>query len=543
MNNIADLLDIYKREINSDLLALKSIGKRISGKKDIQIEFNRYDNEAFTNGQKICLPRFCKTEIKPAQGFIAHESGHIGYGSFEIGFLNLIQKLGDKYNVPGIFVKHIINIVEDVRVNVLNKQEFPGFYRNLRNYTLKILPEIKAKIKSFENIFLYINLFMEDYPQYQKKPDFHRFPLRDKEWETIHIVKELLLKALTPNASIIATDQLCKILKKYFNFRECVPNQQKPYHSGRVSTSDYVGRNGYIGTNHRGLNERPKQKRVVFLPNHFEDFTNKEIEEKHTKFSKSSKKMIDKIDKIDLSDNDLKRLTDKISGINKDNKEDKKQKIGHAIDETLKGAPKISKKPNGNLENVRKSLEMMYSDRTDAKIIENEEKNAEELFKTHYKRLKEQGKEEIKREQEEASEFKNILDEFENLNEENNGEKQSAKKKALSEKVKRYQQKKNENSTNRFQNEKEKRVLDNLRDFIDGNDEGTNQITKKKEAITKSLQKTYRNKTSTIEKKKKALNEDLRELKGIVNSFENIEKTSNLLKKRETRNSILEKIK
>ena len=120
---------------------------------------------------------------------MAHESGHIGYGSFEIGFLKLIKKLTVKYDLPAFFVKHLVNVLEDVRVNELNKKEFPGFYKHLREYTIKLLPKIKAKIKFFENIFLYINLFMENYPDYQKKPHFPRFPLSDKDWETIKTVK------------------------------------------------------------------------------------------------------------------------------------------------------------------------------------------------------------------------------------------------------------------------------------------------------------------------------------------------------------------
>ena len=55
---ISDLVDIYQREVTTDSLALRNIGKRISGKKDIQIEFNNHNDAAFTDGRNICIHHF-----------------------------------------------------------------------------------------------------------------------------------------------------------------------------------------------------------------------------------------------------------------------------------------------------------------------------------------------------------------------------------------------------------------------------------------------------------------------------------------------------
>ena len=77
-----------------------------------------------------------KDDISTAQGLVAHESGHIGYGSFELSFIKLIDIFSKKYDLPQYFIKQVINVVEDVRVNSLNSIKFPGFYKNLRTFTL-----------------------------------------------------------------------------------------------------------------------------------------------------------------------------------------------------------------------------------------------------------------------------------------------------------------------------------------------------------------------------------------------------------------------
>jgi len=71
-------------------------------------------------------------------------------------------------------------------------------------------------MKRSGDLLIYINLFMEDYPEFQKKPKFRSRVMFEEDWKGICITKTFLLKSLTPASSIIAIDQLCKILKKYY---------------------------------------------------------------------------------------------------------------------------------------------------------------------------------------------------------------------------------------------------------------------------------------------------------------------------------------
>ena len=215
---LSNLLDLYKKDFNTDIIALTNIAKRISGNRDVIIQF--LNNKAvYTDGYYIFLPREFQDDLKTAQGFIAHESGHQGYGSFELEFINLIEKLSIKYNLPKNFIKRAINIIEDVRINNINKMKFPGFYEDLRTYTLKILPDLKKKVQIRQDILLYINLFMEDYPGFETQPNFRRINFSYSDWQGIIQIKKLILKSLTPSTSLIACDQFCKILSRYFIFR------------------------------------------------------------------------------------------------------------------------------------------------------------------------------------------------------------------------------------------------------------------------------------------------------------------------------------
>ncbi|MEJ2251058.1 MAG: hypothetical protein P8Y70_14635, partial [Candidatus Lokiarchaeota archaeon] len=214
MTGFKNIYAIYKPDYYSDLTALTNLAKRISGKRNIKIEY-RSVGFIYTDGSYINIPDKFKDKIEISQGFIAHEGGHIGYGSFEISFTELIKVLSKKYFLPNSLIKKVINVVEDVRINTINKLKFPGFYRNLRDYTLKLIEEIKAKMRKTGDILLYLNLFMEEYTEFQQKPKFRSREMLDDDWKSIILSKKLLLKTLTPNVSIIVSDQLCKILKKY----------------------------------------------------------------------------------------------------------------------------------------------------------------------------------------------------------------------------------------------------------------------------------------------------------------------------------------
>ena len=503
---ISDLVDNYKREVTSDLLALRNIGKRISGKKDIHIEFNNYNDAAFTDGENICLPKFCRKKIKAAQGFVAHESGHIGYGSFELGFLELINKLTSKYKLPGFFVRQLINILEDVRINELNKIEFPGFHKNLREYTLKMLPKIKAKINYFENIFLYIDLFMENYPEYQKKPDFPRFPMNEKDWETICTVKEFLLNTLTPNASIIAADQLCKLLIKYFKFED--ENTKNSLAMRSSSSEKLFEREVYLGRKKGSGNGN-----VIFLPSQFEQFVDKKIEGKQTTLSKTSNKMIGKIDKIDLSAEDFKQLTEKIKGLNEDNDQYKQQKIGKSIDGTLSEA---YKRTRNSFRELKERLEKVNSENLDVSKKQAEESKITELLKENFKTQIEEQKRKISKEKKQISKLKEILDDFEDLSRETNKNAKNTKKKDLSRKIKSYREK----TTN------EEGGLDDLFEFIKKSGKDFSDDKSKQSKIANSLKKVYERKNNKVKEREKVLNEDIDQLQEIIETLD--QKTGSL---------------
>jgi len=215
VSSITELYDLFERDYFSDLIALTNIAKRISGNTEILIDFNQDSNLAFTNGRFIYLPRKFREEVKESRGLVAHESGHIGYGSFELSFLKLLSTFSKKYSLPTFLVKQIVNVVEDVRINEINNKKFPGFAKNLKDFTSKLLPEIILKMKRSGNILIYINLFMEGYQEFQLKPKFRSRIMSDADWKAISTTKTFLIQTLTPAASIISIDQLCKVLKKY----------------------------------------------------------------------------------------------------------------------------------------------------------------------------------------------------------------------------------------------------------------------------------------------------------------------------------------
>ncbi|MFX0136748.1 MAG: hypothetical protein ACFFDN_24135, partial [Candidatus Hodarchaeota archaeon] len=207
-----ELFDLFERDFFTDMQALTNIGKRISGNNEIMIQFINSSEAVYTDCMFIYLPSKYKSDIKSAQGLVAHESGHIGYGSFEVGFIKMVDTLANKYKMPHVFVKNIVNVIEDVRINAINNGKFPGFYRNLRTLTIKMIPTLKSRIEKMGDILLFINLYMEDYDGFQLKPALKDFVIRDEDWEGITEVKKFLFKSLTPSASIIACDILCKIL-------------------------------------------------------------------------------------------------------------------------------------------------------------------------------------------------------------------------------------------------------------------------------------------------------------------------------------------
>ncbi|KKN30100.1 hypothetical protein LCGC14_0837520 [marine sediment metagenome] len=401
---MTELYKLFEKDSLSDLLALTNIAKRISGNKEILINFNQNSRIAFTDGSFIYLPRNTKDDIKSAQGLVAHESGHIGYGSFELSFTKLVKTISSKYRLPEFLVKKITNVVEDVRINMLNNIKFPGFYRNLRELTRKMLPELKLIMKKTGDILIYINLFMEEYKEFQKKPRFRTKSMSDQDWRAIRVAKTFLLKTLTPASSIIAIDQLSKVLKKYYIKKTIRKPPPKPSNSSQREFQELL-KDVYFDSDEIDLHsDKPKlslikdskdilevdddldimedpfyfdesdyQKSQNFngrtqepLMNHFEDFSDpKEIFEK-SELDKTSDKIIDKIKDSSLSTEDIEKLIEEVDRINEDSKEIPNLDLDNEL-ESLKG----------NLINANEILEsnldieLNNSDMNDTKAREN----------------------------------------------------------------------------------------------------------------------------------------------------------------------------
>ncbi len=210
------LFDLFERDVNTDLLALTNTAKRISGNKDILISYLRNDYAAFTDCRIIYIPQKYKEDIKGSQGLVAHEAGHVGYGSFELNFAKLVAVVSKKFDLPSGFVRQLVNVVEDVRINAINDKKFPGFYRNLRNLELTLIPIIKSRIVKLKDIVTYIYLFMEDFEGFLTIPNLGPFKISISDWNSVVNIKKFIIKFRTPNVTLLSVYKLCNILKKYF---------------------------------------------------------------------------------------------------------------------------------------------------------------------------------------------------------------------------------------------------------------------------------------------------------------------------------------
>lgn len=343
----SELYELFEREFLSDLLALTNTAKRISGNNGILINFNQESTFAFTDGNFIFLPKKFRDKIKPAQGLVAHESGHIGYGSYEISFMKLVNTISTKYKFPSFIVKKIINVIEDVRINALNNIKFPGFYKNLRDLTYNLLPELKLRMKKYGDLLVYINLFMENYEEFQIKPKFKTKVMSDDDWNAISLAKTFLLKTLTPVASIITIDQVCKVLKRYFIKKSLIGNSRltekatEEAYRKIISGEGFDAETFYENTEfspeiqpqddlcdeqditvmedpyfcdeeeshgHQGFNQEGYEP----LLNHFDDFTSIAEVPDNSKLNKASEDIIDKLKDSELNTEDIERLIEEI---------------------------------------------------------------------------------------------------------------------------------------------------------------------------------------------------------------------------------------
>jgi len=403
--NLSTLYDLFEKDFFSDLFALINIGKRISGKKDIYIEFNQNSLLTFTDGRFIYLPKKLKDDIPAAQGLVAHESGHIGYGSFELSFIKLIDIFSKKYNLPHYFIKQVINVVEDVRVNSLNNIKFPGFYKNLRTLTLQLLPDLILKMKCSGNLLIYINLYMENYKDFQKKPKFRTRNMSKEDWRVISTAKKFLLKSLTPASSIITIDQLCKVLKKFYMKRKIskarVPQQKvrnkafyEPNYDDYCETDD----NGDYNELSEIMEEADSETYLKELQNsdfmedpclyenieegeyhhnslvdleplinHFEEFIERGKKLESSELSSASEKVIEKIKDLDLNTADIEKLIEEIE------RDSKTEAIKDYIKEVLKSNEFNLNKDEFKQFDSDEKLKLLYQDNESLKDVEIED--------------------------------------------------------------------------------------------------------------------------------------------------------------------------
>jgi len=358
-----------------------------------------------------------KSDIKTCQGLVAHEGGHIGYGSFEISFKELTEMLSKKYNLPALITKKIINVVEDVRINAINEDKFPGFYQNLKDYTLKLLPELKIRIKKYGDVPLYINLYMENYEDFTTKPKFRTKVMSESDWKGIKTTKRFLLKTLTPSASIIACDQICKILKNYFTVikpRRRVNTQAYPKNRGyggygdpvyvdeseydgdpeinekiafleeleHVEDSEYLEDNDFL-EDPVYVEETDYEDYVNFsrisddsIINQLENFETNVKEEEKTELNTISDKTIEKLNESDLTTEDLEKLIEKV---------EISEKLESLTQENLEPET-INEKLNDLLESFENNLEITEKIEDFIEVLkESNEKDSNALLKEFFK--------------------------------------------------------------------------------------------------------------------------------------------------------------
>ena len=197
---------------------LVDIATTIANKR-VGLRWNNKE-EFYTDGTDIYLAKALKPKPKQLQGLLAHEAGHIGYGTFTISMDELYNALSGesvytRNRTIYDYIFKIANVVEDTRIDEINRTEYPGFWRGLDNYiTESILPKFDAKTKDMD-ILAHISLCFKDYRD--EKPTV----ISNKDWKQIKAIKKLILTQLSTASSIIAIKKLYEILKKY------IPDEDK----------------------------------------------------------------------------------------------------------------------------------------------------------------------------------------------------------------------------------------------------------------------------------------------------------------------------
>lgn len=514
------LIDLYEKEVNSDLLALTNIGKRISGNRDLRIYFDATRNMVYTDGKTVFIPSRLKNDIKTSQGLIAHEAGHIGYGSFEIAFEKLISSLSKKYEVPVLFVKHIINIIEDVRINCINQKNFPGFYQNLREYTLKLLPKIKEKIKNHDDIFLYLNLFFENFKGFTQKPtNFKRIRIADYDWKKIESLKEFILSTHSPNASIIVCNQLCEILSNYFIFERRIRKSSSEY--GKCNANKINKRNELTPLEEELAKVISKSRKVFAVDeedlvfNHHEEFINfgKEIGNR-SDLEKNSERLLTELEEQGFLIENIEDITESIEE-------------GKYVNEETENLEKIDK--------IIEDVESLGNYEGGEHLIEQKKDKIVNDLKEFKERKEKKGKRKLKRLEKDIDEIDEMLEDLESLDD-STGEKNKEKIVKKVEAFLNKEKKENPSSDKNIEN------LSRLNKEVNKNTEKRGEIKDKDEMINK-LKKLKTNKESNIKKTFQEVKKSNEEIKNLIEDLTHLDDRGNKEEVKKKKEQILSSLR
>lgn len=122
---------------------LKTIGKSLAQKHKINIEFGAGNPR--TDGKNVYLPHLkpgvTNKEMDTFVGYIHHEVAHCNHSDMENdGLQRTVSKLQGKYSKNYNFetIKHMANIVEDVRIEQLDVDDSPGaidYFKTMKRST------------------------------------------------------------------------------------------------------------------------------------------------------------------------------------------------------------------------------------------------------------------------------------------------------------------------------------------------------------------------------------------------------------------------
>jgi len=184
-----------------------NIARLISQKNDIQLSF-RKDFSA-TDGRTINVSSRYKNNREKVYALLSHEAGHIGYFSF----INMIQKAKQKvsrrYGLDIKLVHEMTNALEDCRIDLTNKEIFPGFYKMLAKL-YKELEDKKKKgytVRDFLGDLIYYVQGLGTFP-------YAEYKMKKEEMKKLEKIKKVMTSGLSPSKTVVSLNLLADILSR-----------------------------------------------------------------------------------------------------------------------------------------------------------------------------------------------------------------------------------------------------------------------------------------------------------------------------------------